>query len=387
MPESLHKPDNSGGLTVSATYAQLVDGGNVTDDPEQRRLVARLDALLTRLETARLATKSSALGWLFGRSKPKDSPKGLYIWGGVGRGKSFLMDLFFERVPNKRKRRIHFNDFMNDVHERVHELRKSNAGQNAGEDKIIPVVADQLAEEARILCFDEFTVTDITDAMLLGRLFEHLFKKGVTIVATSNVAPDDLYKGGLNRALFLPFIQVLKDNVEVFQLDAETDYRLEKLQKSPVYLTPLSTKNLKNMEDAWLRMTAGGIVASERLEIKGRSLHIPAAAQGVARFSFYQLCEEPKGAADYLALARNYHTIFIDGVRVIKAAERNVAKRFILMIDTFYDNRIKLVLTAEASPNALYLGTWGTEAFEFERTVSRLIEMQSEDYISGRLAS
>ena len=371
------------GSDLVAAYDTMVKSANLERDPAQLELVKRLDGLAVRLNKRRLASKSSALGWLFGKNGSATAEiKGIYIWGSVGRGKSMLMDLFYNHLEVDGKR-VHFNDFMVDVHERIHAHRAAyQKGETTEKDPLIPV-AEAISQQAQVLCFDEFTVTDIADAMILGRLFEELFKHRVVIVATSNVAPENLYKDGLNRGLFLPFIDILRANTEVFELDARTDFRLEKLRHAPVYLSPLSQKSLMAMESAWQRLTGGQAAEPLFLEVKGRQFEVPAAVGGVARFHFSDLCEQPVGAADFLALARTFHTVFIDEVRIIQPSERNVAKRFILLIDTLYDNKIKLVVTAQASPNGIYLGSTGTEAFEFDRTASRLIEMQSLDYLSG----
>ena len=279
--------------TLAETYTAMVAKGQIRDDPVQKTLVGKLDQLRGELDQKRLASKSSALGWLFGKSnKTNQSVRGLYIWGGVGRGKSFLMDMFFERVAYERKRRAHFNDFMADVHERVFRYRKQGSGkQEQGTDPISDV-ANEIADETRLLCFDEFTVTDIADAMILGRLFEQLFKRGVVLVATSNVRPDELYKDGLNRGLFLPFVEILKANTNTFWLDADTDYRLEKLKQAPVYLTPINSESHQAMEEAWRLMTDFEAPQIVELELKGRKLVVPAAVKGVARFTFAELCEE-----------------------------------------------------------------------------------------------
>lgn len=369
-------------LPLRQAYRREVEGGHIESDPAQLALVAKLDELLIELDRKRLSTKSSSLGWLFGRKEKGPGPKqGLYIWGDVGRGKSMLMDMFFAAAPNKHKRRVHFNDFMQDAQTRIHEHRKAFKEGKTKEEDPIPPVARELAREARLLCFDEFSVTDIADAMILGRLFSALFASGVTVVATSNVAPENLYHDGLNRALFLPFIELLKEQLDVIELNARTDFRLEKLSTAPVYYHPLNGKNAKAMDKAWIRITGNQEARPETIELKGRTLPVPKAALGCAWFSFQGLCEEPRSAADYLAIARKYHTIFLDGIKIMSREKRNEAKRFILLIDTLYDNRIRLVASAEGSPEELYPETTGTEAFEFQRTISRLHEMQSADYI------
>ncbi len=369
----------------------MVSAGQIEADAAQSAAVQHLNTLVDRLGQTRLARKSSALGWLFGaRAETPQALKGLYIWGAVGRGKTMLMDLFFSYVPAQRKRRVHFHDFMADVHSRVHEWRQlARDGKVKGSDPIAPV-AEALADEAWVLCFDEFAVNDIADAMILGRLFTALWERGVVVVATSNVDPKDLYKDGLNRALFLPFIAELQNRMDVLKLEARTDYRLEKLSGAPVYHTPLGPKADEAMNAAWSRLTG---IAPERpvsLTVRTRKVEIPAAAAGVARFGFEDLCNRPLGASDYLMIAREFHTVIIDRIPVMDYARRNEAKRFIILIDVFYEHHVKVVASAEAEPQKLYTATGGRELFEFERTISRLIEMRSEAYLAaphGRVGS
>jgi cell division protein ZapE len=369
--------------TVRQRYDHLVETRAIARDSEQEGIVAALDRLIDELCAKRLAQKSSALGWLFGKKRSHAHVKGLYIHGDVGRGKTMLMDMFFELVPVRRKRRMHFNDFMNEVQDRIQKHRLARKNRETRQDDPIPPVAAALAEEAWVLCFDEFTVTDIADAMILSRLFSALFANGVVLVATSNVAPDDLYRDGLNRGLFLPFVELLKQHVDVLDLDAEKDYRLEKLNRMPVYLTPADAKTDRQMDEAWQAVTQGHVVAPAKLTIKGRHIPVPLATDDAARFTFADLCEHPHGARDFLAIAGRYKTIFLDHVPVLPEGKRNEAKRFILLIDTLYDQHIRLIISAEAAPHALYAGKRGTEAFEFDRTVSRLIEMQSRDWLDG----
>jgi len=306
--------------------------------------------------------------------KPQPQPKGLYIWGDVGRGKTLLMDFFFAAAPVARKRRAHFNRFMVDVHARIHAER-----QRAGASDPIPVVAQDLAEQARLLCFDEFQVTDVADAMILGRLFDHLFREGVTIVATSNTPPDLLYEGGLNRQLFLPFIAEIKQRLEVVELNGPTDYRLERIAGIKVYLTPLGPEADSAMDTAWRRLTdcAHGRLIS--LPVLGRKVGVPQAARGVARFDFRDLCAQPLAAADFLAIAQEFHTVLLDHIPLLSPENRNEARRFVLLIDTLYDEGVKLICSAAAPPDALYPAGDGADAFR--RTASRLAEMQSEDYL------
>lgn len=368
---------------LETSYNQLVSNGKIEADPAQIELVSRLDVLLEKLSRKRLSSKSSALGWLFGKNEAPEKLKGLYIWGDVGRGKSMLMDMFFDYLPHKRKRRAHFNDFMQDAQERIHAQREAfKSGKNKDEDPI-PIVGRQLADEARILCFDEFTVTDIADAMILGRLFSVLFEDGVTVIATSNVEPENLYRDGLNRKLFLPFIDILQDNVDVVKLGARTDFRLEKLDKAPVYHTPLNKTSAAAIASIWHDLTGVEEGQPLSLELRGRSFELPEYSMGVARISFKALCEEPRSAEDYLALARQVHTLLITDIPVINKENRNLAKRFILLIDTLYDNHVRTIISAEKPPENLYAAKAGTEAFEFKRTISRLNEMQSRDYLGA----
>lgn len=368
---------------VRDSYDHLVEGDDLQHDGAQQIVADELDRLIADISARRLESKSSALGWLFARrSAAREPVKGLYIHGAVGRGKTMLMDLFYDLVPVRRKRRAHFNDFMADVHERIHAHRTARKNGETKKDDPIPPVAADLAEQAWVLCFDEFTVTDITDAMILSRLFSALFEKGVVLVATSNVAPDDLYRDGLNRQLFLPFVGILKRHAKVLTLDARTDYRLEKLNRMPVYMSPLDDQSHRLMEQTWATAIEGMREKADELTVKGRQVEVPRAAKGAARFGFADLCARPLGARDYLAIAARYHTVFIDDIPVMDAKNRNEAKRFILLIDTLYDNRIRIVVSAASPPDELFSGTSGTEAFEFERTASRLIEMQSLDYLN-----
>jgi len=368
--------------TLSAHYAALVAAGRIERDPAQEAAVAKLNEIESGLSMHPLARKSSALGWLFASRTAQASVKGLYLFGGVGRGKTMLMDLFFESSTVPRKRRVHFHEFMAEMHERVHLFRtRLKNGEAGGEDAVL-LAASAIAQDAWLLCFDEFHVTDIADAMILGRLFAKLFELGTVVVATSNVAPEDLYKGGLNRALFLPFIAQIESHMDVLRLDARTDFRLEKLVGVKMWLVPADETADAALDAAWRKMTGNAPCKSRDITIKGRVLHVPCSAHGVARFSFSDLCEKPLAASDYLRLAHDYHTILVDHVPVMDFAERNAAKRFISLIDTLYDNAVKLMASAEADPVSLYLATDGNEAMEFKRTSSRLIEMSSESYLA-----
>jgi len=366
---------------VADAYERLVADGAIEADPAQRALVARLDALNRDLAGRRLASKSSALGWLFGkRQKEREAVRGLYVHGAVGRGKTMLMDLFFAAAVPEKKRRAHFNDFMADVHARVFRAREAiKAGTIKGDDPIAPV-ADAIATGTELICFDEFTVTDIADAMILGRLFTRLFAADVVMVATSNVAPDDLYRGGLNRDHFLPFVSLLKQRCAVVELGARTDYRREKLDALPLYLTPLGPEADAALDAAFAKLTAGGDPGPTTLSVLGRDVAVPAAAKGVARFDFADLCGRPLGPSDYLAVAHAFHTVVIDHIPVMDETRRNEAKRFITLIDALYDGHVRIIVSAAAEPDDLYRAETGTEAFEFARTASRLTEMRSRDY-------
>ncbi len=366
---------------VRARYEALVASGAIERDPAQIRLVARLDELVAAMAARQRPGKSSPLGWLF--AKPEAPlPNGLYLWGSVGRGKTMLMDLFFDSLAGGSKRRVHFHAYMAEVHERIHDWRqKLKRGEVAGDDPIRPVAAD-LAAEARILCFDEFAVVDIADAMILGRLFTALFEHGVIVVATSNVPPDDLYKDGLNRTLFLPFIELLKERTDVLHLDARTDFRLEKLGDSPVYFAPADAAAAVAIDGIFARLTRGAAPKATKLLVQGRAVAVPEQAMGVARFPYAALCKQPLGAADYIAIARAYHTVIIEGLPALQPSQRDEARRLITLIDIFYERRVKLVVSAAAEPQDLFHAETGAEAFEFARTVSRLAEMRSRDYLA-----
>ena len=371
------------GDSVRTRYNELARDGVIDTDIAQIELADRLDELNTRIGASRLAVSSSSLGWLFAKRASQNGPvRGLYIYGAVGRGKTMLMDFFFKACSEPRKRRAHFHDFMADVHDRIGEYRKKVKEGTVKDTDPIPPVAREIASEAKVLCFDEFSVTDIADAMILSRLFKTLFDERVVLVATSNVMPDNLYKDGLNRGLFLPFIDILKERADTANLDADQDYRLGKLSASTRYFTPIDANGNKQMNALW-QSIAGATPQPAELEIKGRKVDVPRAGLGAARFGFDDLCAKPLGARDYLAIARAYHTVFIDDVPVMDQTNRNEAKRFINLIDTLYDSKTKLVVSAHAEPTELYQSSSGTEGFEFDRTASRLIEMRSDAWMAG----
>lgn len=375
---------------IASRYAELVADGRLDADPAQARAVRSLDELATRLEAHRLARKGSALGWLFGRKEKPEPLKGLYLWGAVGRGKTMLMDLFHEHLGVRRKRRAHFHAFMADVHARIHDFRqKLKSGEIKGGDPIGPI-ADRLAEEAWVLCFDEFSVTDIADAMILGRLFEALFARGVVLVVTSNVEPSRLYENGLNRALFLPFVELIEDRLDIMRLEARTDYRMEKLQGRRVYHVPAGAASAQALDQAFADLASGARRQRQEFDVGGRMLVVERAAGGVGRFSFEELCGKPLGSLDFLSIARHFHTVLLDDIPKLDLSRRNEAKRFITLIDILYEHHVKLICSAAAMPDQLYQAKTGHEIFEFDRTISRLIEMQSESYLAlphGRVDS
>ena len=351
--------------------AKLALGG-LTPDAAQLACVKRLDQLAQALELE-VARRAS----LFGRWRGSTaSPRGLYIHGGVGRGKSMLMDLFFEEVAIRAKRRLHFHAFMAEAHDRIGTARDTHEGDP------IPTVAKGIASGTHLLCFDELFVNDIADAMVLGRLFRGLFEHGVVVVATSNVVPGDLYRNGLNRQLFLPFIDEIEDRLDVFELAASRDFRLAKLSGHQLYYSPADAHAHAALDAHWLRLTAQTTGSRTEIEVKGRALAVPQAAMGAARFSFGDLCEAPLGSLDYLALARTFHTLFIDDIPILGPARRDAARRFITLIDTLYDNAVCLIASAGAEPASLYPA--GDGADHFTRTASRLMEMRSDAFLAGR---
>ncbi|MBA2401434.1 MAG: AFG1 family ATPase [Bradyrhizobium sp.] len=364
-----------------AHYQALVASGAIEADPAQASAADAFSALEDRLSSYKPLRKQSLLGRLFA-DKDEPPPRGLYVHGDVGRGKTMLMDLFFHQCAIEHKRRAHFHEFMAEVHERIYGFRQDIARGEIADGDVIALTANAIFDQAWLLCFDEFHVTDIADAMILGRLFTKLFELGTIVVATSNVAPDDLYKGGLNRALFLPFIAQISDHMDVLRLDARTDFRLEKLAGVKMWLVPADDAADVALDKAWRKMTGNAPCKARDIAIKGRVLRVPCSSHGVARFAFAELCEQPLAASDYLRLAHDYHTILVDRVPVMDYAERNAAKRFISLIDTLYDNAVKLMASAAADPVSLYLATDGNEANEFKRTSSRLIEMSSESYLA-----
>ena len=363
-------------------YEALIRDGALEADPAQSAAVDRLQDLH---DAVRSYCKSRR--GVFRRLK--SPPRGLYLWGGVGRGKTLLMDLFANNTDIAAKRRVHFHEFMGDVHNRIgawralsDDAKRRHPGVNRkAPDDPMPPVAHDLARDALVLCFDEFQVTDIADAMILGRLFTALFAEGVVVIATSNRAPVELYQNGLNRQLFTPFIDLLMEKTDIMELVSARDYRLDKLAGAPVYHQPVSPAADQAMDAAWARMLSGAREKQEAIHEKGRTLTIPRAARGAARFHFADLMEQPLGANDYIAIVNRYGALFVDRIPIMGPEKRNEARRFIHLIDAVYDSRTKFVCSADGPPDALYVA--GDGAFEFERTASRLIEMQSDDYLAA----
>jgi cell division protein ZapE len=355
-------------------YRDRVLAGEMEVDAAQLAVAERLDALALALEHWR-PSRGWSLAGLFG---PRgEVPRGIYVHGKVGRGKTMLMDLFFEAVNFEPKRRVHFHEFMSETHDRIGAAR----GRLEGDP--IPHVAAEVAQGCGLLCFDELHVTDIADAMILGRLFKGLFEKRVVVVATSNSPADELYRDGLNRQLFLPFIDLLKQHMDVLELDARKDFRLEKLAGQPLYFTPLGEPARRALRAAFTRLTGVGRGQPLDLDIKGRILRIPEAARGVAHFTFADICSKPLGSLDFLHIAHAFHTVIIEGIPKLAPERRNEARRFVNLVDTLYDARVGLIASAEAEPHQLYPA--GDVASMFERTASRLIEMRSAEYLAGRM--
>ncbi len=360
---------------VTERLRAQIAGRELDADAAQLDVAGRLDDLLARLQ--RWQPQRQGFRSLFGRAG-NAAPRGLYIYGPVGRGKTMLADLFVELADFAPKLRRHFHEFMADVHERIGKAREAVDGDP------IPFIADGIAHEARLLCFDELQVTDIADAMILGRLFTQLFERGVVLVATSNSGPRALYKDGLNRQLFLPFIGVVEARMDVVELAAAKDYRLDKLVGLPLYFTPVDARAKAELDKHWDRLTGRHPGREESVRVKGRSVRVPAASMGIARFDFKDLCEVPLGALDYLHLAHAYHTIIVDRIPVLTRERRDTARRFMNLVDTLYDNGVCLIASAEAEPAELCPD--GTETDAFQRTLSRLMEMRSEAYLKSRHA-
>jgi cell division protein ZapE len=362
--------------TVIKRYERLIAAGELRPDPEQRAAALRLTELQAALEAV---PPRGSLLWRLGRAKPP-APKGVYMWGGVGRGKSMLMDLFYSVLDIQRKRRVHFHEFMAEVHARLRDARALEKGDP------IPIVAAGIAEGARCLAFDEMVVNNSADAMIMSRLFTGLVEAGVTLVTTSNRAPSELYKDGLNREHFLPFIALIEARLDVLGLNGPTDYRMERLSGVTTWHQPIGEAATTKVREAFFKLTdyspddAANVPAEDLPISGGRSIHVPKSLKGVAVFSFKKLCGEARGSPDYLAIARRYHTVFLVGIPKLGPENRNEAARFVTLIDALYEQKVKFIAIADAVPAELYAS--GDGRFEFDRTISRLMEMRSQDYLA-----
>jgi len=377
--------------SVLEQYRELLSQGKLKPDSAQALAVEKLASLAKALTAYH--PEQGEQGWLsrfgFGSRSPRTlqwrpgdaesdavAKQGLYIFGDVGRGKSMLMDLFFAAAPVEKKRRVHFHAFMQEVHASIFAWQRDS---DASRESVIPDIAAEISQKNWLLCFDELQVSDIADAMILGRLFDALFNLGVVVVTTSNRAPDDLYKDGLQRERFLPFIKEIKQRLDLLELDSTRDYRLGRKKGMQVYFAPLEGARAK-LDESFARLTGGKQGKPEALTVLGRKWIVPAAADGVARFSFAELCGSTFGPADFLALATHYHTLVLDEIPTLSPANRDSAKRFVTLVDALYEHKVSFLCSAEAPPDVLYPS--GDGSFEFQRTVSRLMEMQSSDYLT-----
>ncbi|MDG2376070.1 MAG: cell division protein ZapE [Woeseiaceae bacterium] len=361
-------------MTIQSRYETLLTTDHLVADEAQRAVVRRLADLQCRLHQFHAANKhcwSARLKRWFTAQPADNAPKGVYLWGGVGRGKTLLLDLFFETLPVDKKRRVHFHRMLSEVHARLKQL-------DDVEDPL-DIVADDLSREVSVLCFDEFFVSDIGDAMILGRLLDGLFHRGVTLVATSNSAPSDLYRDGLQRQRFLPAIRALEWHTEIIELPGSTDYRLQLLQEAGTYLVPADDESQRRLSHYFVEVATGNIQADHDINVLGRPIHTRRCAKGIAWFDFDDICEGPRSQEDYIELARWYPTVIVSNIPVLDAGRENAARRFIALVDEFYDRKVKLVISAAASVESLYQGQ--KLSFEFDRTISRLTEMQTEDYL------
>ena len=370
MPWSRRKYSNEGSLKIREAYEESLHREGHTEDAAQLDAIARFEDLQVRIASQR--PRKGGLRTMFFRSEPRETVRGIYLWGGVGRGKTFLMDLFFESLDMKGKRRVHFHRMMHEVHDRLKTL--------SFVENPLDKVAAGIAQDTRVLCFDEFFVSDIGDAMILAGLLDGLFKRGVTLVTTSNSRPDDLYKEGLQRQRFLPAIELLNEYTDVVNMDGGTDYRLRILQKAGTYLFPDDAAAAERLDYFFDESASIQIEADANLEINGRSIRARRCAKGVAWFRFSDICDGPRSQDDYIEIARWYPSVIISGVLQFDATRDDQARRFISLVDEFYDRRVKLILSADVDVQNLYTGT--RLSFEFDRTVSRLTEMQSTEYLA-----
>lgn len=371
--------------SVTQLYRQRVAEGKIKPDPAQEAVLPELDRVVMHLPEAEAAAPKKPGGWrsLFsgngngnGNGGAAPAQKGLYLWGGVGRGKSMLMDLISEAAPDRGVRRVHFHEFMQEVQAGL------NAARKRGDQDTVRPVAIEIAQSVRLLCFDEMQITDIADAMIVGRLFQVLFEQGVSIVTTSNRVPEDLYKHGLNRQLFLPFIALIRERMEVVCLDSETDHRQNRASGGQVWYVPANAEASAALDEAWDELTDGAMPEACEIQMKGRSFTLPACSGKVARASFWELCSTALGPADYLELARRVEVLILDGIPRLSGSNYNEAKRFVTLIDALYEGKVRLIASAADEPEQLY--NEGVGSFEFERTASRLREMRDATW--GRTA-
>ncbi|WP_068300592.1 cell division protein ZapE [Pararhodobacter sp. CCB-MM2] len=353
--------------TLTELYDAKVAAGQIRPDAAQRALLPALEERRVFLEQP---VKKGLLGGFF--KKAPEGYKGLYLWGGVGRGKSMIMDLFEQSVDIPQKRRVHFHAFMQEIHHGMHEARKT------GVDDALAPVAKAVADQVRLLAFDEMQITDITDAMIVGRLFQFLFEAGVVVVTTSNRVPEDLYKNGLNRALFVPFIGLIRQKMEVIEMESETDYRQHRLTGQQVYFTPAGATARTAIDTLWDELTGHATGTPLVFEVQGRKVELPAHHNAVARATFWDLCAKPLGPADYLALAEKVRVLILEDIPLLSASNYNEAKRFVTLVDALYEGKVRLIASAADEPERLY--SEGAGAFEFERTASRLREMQDAEW-------
>ncbi len=383
MPESRRTEVPEGAASPIAAFRAKVRAGELKHDPVQELAAEKLESLHHALRDYVPAVEAEGGGFMNGwkarlglaRREEAEPPQGLYLYGPV-RGKSMLMDLFYETAPVEAKRRVHFHAFMAEVHDRLHDWRRETKGSKADP---LPELAGEIAAESWLICFDEFHVVNVADAMILSRLFESLFGRGAVVVATSNWPPTRLYEGGLQRERFLPFIDLLKKRLDVLDLGEGTDYRMARLSDISIYRYPLGPKATQELDRAFDSLTDGAEAKPDELTVKGRTIPVPLAARGVARFSFTDLCEKALGARDYITIATHFHTVVLDGVPQLSRDKRNEARRFMNLVDALYEHRVKLVVAADGPPDGLYPEGHGAD--EFQRTVSRLMEMQSRDYL------
>lgn len=360
---------------VSRCYETEVDAGHLRPDPDQNAALRALHTLEEALSRHPDPNGGGRLARLLGRRRPVAAPRGVYLWGGVGRGKTMLMDLFFSSVAIERKRRVHFHDFMLETHRRLHAARARTGGRG---DDVVSELARAIAEETKLLCFDEVHVEDVADAMILGRLLSGIIEGGTVVVATSNHPPEDLYKDGLQRQLFLPLVALLRERTEVVRLGGSIDHRLNRLIGADLYLTPLGPATTEAMDALFATLSDGARPTPLRLPLQGRSVEVPRAARDTARFTFDEICGRPLGAADHIAIASRFRAVLVDDVPMLTEELRNEAKRLITLVDVLYERRVRLILSAAVPIERLHTGR--THAFEFTRTASRLMEMRSAGY-------